>query len=311
MVMSDWAKAGRPGKRNVKISVRCNAKTDASAAPQLVIHEMILPPGGEWTPDLPGWMVIHASSGVGYWLHPRINCEIQTGAVLVLSDHVEGCIRASQVGDLRLHFFRVEPTKLTELMTMTDRQLLENAAKDEKLSLSVLPPNEHLSDRFRKLHGEAGNTLPARAHMLQIFLELFEGDFHPPRPKTADPLDAKGRLKRMLDQIPISELVDMSFAELVNQTGCSPRHVSRLFTELVGVSFREKQSALRMARARELLATTDSKVVDVALESGYQSNSLFNQMFKQHFGMSPARWREQARGRKATRLMVKRLRVIA
>ena len=295
----------------MKISVRCNLNSDGSADPQLAIHELILPPGGEWTPNLPGWMVIHASSGVGYWLHPRINCEIPTGAVLLLSDQVEGCIRASQVGDLRLHFFRVEPAKLTELMTMTDQQLLENAAKDEKLSLSVRPPNEQLSDRFRKLNCEARNTLPARAQMLQIFLEIFGGDFLPPKPETFDQPDAKERLKRMLDQIPISELSDLSFAELVSKTGCSPRHVSRLFTELVGVSFREKQSALRMARARELLATTDSKVVDVALESGYQSNSLFNQMFKQHFGMSPARWREQARGRKAARLVVKRLRVMA
>ena len=45
-------------------------------------------------------------------------------------------------------------------------------------------------------------------------------------------------------------------------------------------------------RARELLATTKSKVVDVALESGYQSLSLFNFMFNRRFGMSPGRWRQ-------------------
>jgi len=277
----------------------------------LVINELILPPGGEWMPHLAGWMVIHVSSGVGYWLHPRMNCELQTGAVLLLSDQIEGCIRASQVGELRLHFFRTEPAKLTELMTMADRRLLENAAKDEKLSLRVLLPNAQFSDRFRKLSSEAGSTFPARAQMLQIFLEVFGGNFQRPEPEASAGPDAKERLKQMLDQTPISDLVEISFSELVNKAGCSPRHVSRLFTELVGVSFREKQSTLRMARARELLASTDSKVVDVALESGFQSTSLFNQMFKQHFGISPARWREQARGRKPVKLVVKRLRAVA
>ena len=61
------------------------------------------------------------------------------------------------------------------------------------------------------------------------------------------------------------------------------------------MSFREKQAQVRLARAQELLATTESKVVEVALESGYQSLSLFNLMFKRRFGMTPARWRDHSR----------------
>ena len=46
--------------------------------------------------------------------------------------------------------------------------------------------------------------------------------------------------------------------------------------------------------ARRNSATTESKVVEVALESGYQSLSLFNLMFKRHFGLTPAKWRSQS-----------------
>jgi AraC-like DNA-binding protein len=108
-------------------------------------------------------------------------------------------------------------------------------------------------------------------------------------------------------------LLELSFAELVSKTRCSPRHVSRLFTELVGVSFREKQAELRLARACDLLATTDSKVVEVAQESGYQSTSLFSAMFKQRLGISPAKWREQLKGnrRRPSKLVVSRLRIAA
>ena len=77
------------------------------------------------------------------------------------------------------------------------------------------------------------------------------------------------------------------------------------------MSFREKQVELRLTRARELLATTDSKVVDVAMESGYQSTSLFNLIFKQRFGLSPAKWRDRVKNRKPAKESVRRLRVAA
>jgi iron complex transport system substrate-binding protein len=79
---------------------------------------------------------------------------------------------------------------------------------------------------------------------------------------------------------------------------CTPRHLSRIFQELIGTSFRQKQMELRLSRAIELLSTTDSKVVDVAFGSGYRSLSLFNQLFKRRYGVSPARWREQLTSRK-------------
>jgi two-component system response regulator YesN len=74
---------------------------------------------------------------------------------------------------------------------------------------------------------------------------------------------------------------------------CSARHLNRLFREEMGASFREKQIELRLARACELLATSNAKVVEVALESGYQSSSVFSELFKKHFGLSPGQWRHQ------------------
>jgi AraC-like DNA-binding protein len=84
-------------------------------------------------------------------------------------------------------------------------------------------------------------------------------------------------------------------------TRCTPRHLSRIFRDVVGMSFRDKHAELRLHRACELLATSESKVVDVALESGYQSLSLFNQMFARRFGMSPGKWRQKRRNAKLDR----------
>ena len=123
-------------------------------------------------------MVIHVSVGVGYWLHPRMSRELQTGAVVLLSDQAQGCFRASQLGELRLHFFRVEPRNLTGLVSLADQTLMQHAAGDEKFSLRVLPPNEQFSEKFRELSPEkTRNSFPARVQLLQLFVEVFGGNF--------------------------------------------------------------------------------------------------------------------------------------
>ena len=184
-----------------------------------------------------------------------------------------------------MQFFRVDPRKLTGLLSLADQTLLQNAAGEEKSSLRVLPPSAQFSDKFRNLSSEnVRRSFPARVQMLQLFIEVFGGNFQQPPAVVTEVFDARQRLKQMLNQTPLSDLIELSFSKLVSQTRCSSRHTSRLFTELVGVSFREKQTELRLTRACELLATTDSKVVDVAMESGFQSTSLFSAIFKQRFG---------------------------
>ena len=305
-VETDEAGAKNASVRN---TVCRSLRPNDSYEPQLVINELALPPGGEWAPQLPGWLVMHVSSGVGYCLHPRENWELLPGAVAVLSDQSRGLVRASELGELRLQFFRLDPRRLPGLLSLSDRTLLEDAAGEETLSLRVLPPSAHISAKFKQLGSDyARNTFPARVQLLELFLEVFGGDFHQPPTDMARVVDAKQRLRQTLIQTPVADLVELSFSELVSKTRCSPRHLSRLFTELVGVSFREKQTELRLTRACELLATTDSKVVDVALESGYDSTSLFNAVFKQRLGTSPSKWRQQARNRTPAKHAVSRLR---
>jgi AraC-like DNA-binding protein len=282
--------------------------------PQLVVNELALSPGNEWSPQFSGWLLLHVSSGVGYWLHPHLNRELQPGALVLVSDQIEGALRASQVSELRFQHFRVDPLKLTGLVTLADQEVMQAAATDGKLSLRVLPPNPRFSETLRALSSEkVRNTFPARVRLLQLFAEVFGGGFQPPATDMAGVFDARARLRQLLDQTPVAGLLQLDFAELVSKMRCSPRHVSRLFTELVGVSFREKQVELRLARARELLATTESKVAEVAMESGYPSTSLFSAMFKQRFGVSPARWREQhkSKGCPSNERAPRRLRIAA
>ena len=269
-----------------------------SFEPHLVIREIALPPGSEWNPQSSGWSFLHFTRGIGYWLHPKGNHELTTGSALLFSDRAPGTIRASQVGEVTVHFFRLQPERLLGLATLSEQQFLQNAATVEHLALRVFAPSEPVAKSFRTLcENNNGSHFRLRLRLLDLFIQAF-GQELPNQTAKEPAIDAKARLTRMLNQTPVSELLDLSFADLALEMRCTPRHLSRIFHELVGMSFREKQTHVRLVRAQELLATTQCKVVEVALESGYQSLSLFNATFKRRFGVTPGKWREQTQNQK-------------
>ncbi len=286
-------------------------KPERFYSPHLVLNEVGLPPGAEWNPPPSPWSFIFVSSGVGYWLHPRLNQELPAGTASVLSERAQGCIRASQLEALVLDYYCLEPDKLSGLVTLAEQRFLQEARVDERFSARFFSPDSSISARFAELKPKlAISKIRARVHLLLLFIETF-GDDLQQLPLDARPNpDARERLLHLFRQTSASELLEMDFSELVQRANCTPRHFSRLFNEIVGMSFREKQAETRMQRARELLATTEAKIVDVALESGYQSLSLFNLMFKRRFGLSPGKWREQLKNRSLRRKAPERLQVL-
>src|SRR5262249_16357230 len=104
------------------------------------------------------------------------------------------------------------------------------------------------------------------------------------------------------NQVPESELTQMSLSDLASALCCCERHASRLFHEVCGCSFRKHISELRLNKACQMLSQGKYKIIDVALESGHSSLALFNYNFHNPFRMTPTEWREQHLPIKTTRL---------
>jgi len=261
--------------------------------PHLVMREVSVPPGGEWVPRSPAWLLMQIAQGNGYCLQPQLSRELETGTVLLAAGRAPGSIRASQLSGLLLSSFTVIPARLTGLITLGEQDFLARAASRTEFSLRILPPGHPVAVKMRELFG-GGNAdgLSFRLNLLQLFVEAFGSELQQAA-SDWETADARERLRVLLERTPPAELLEMSFDELARSTHCTPRHLSRIFRELVGMSFRDKRAELRLTRARDLLATSKSKVVEVALESGYKSLSLFNLMFTRHFGTSPGRWRQK------------------
>jgi AraC-like DNA-binding protein len=276
---------------------RDKAKSATPATPHLRVQECAIRAGYEWTRPAAEWLIVQARVGSGYWVGSPESLELPEGNVLVLSAQAQGVVRASVLGGLVLRYFALEPARLAGLFTLQELRFFEIAREQQEFAARVFGCETTVGKRLKSLENRQtrGNSLE-RLNLVEVFVESFPDAVQSfataDRPGASK---ARERLESYLRDTTSAELLHVDMPELARLTGCTPRHLNRIFNELVGMSFREKHTELRLARACELLAETEAKVVDVALESGYQSLSLFNLMFARRFGVSPGQWRKNQR----------------
>lgn len=79
---------------------------------------------------------------------------------------------------------------------------------------------------------------------------------------------------------------------LAEVAGFSVPHLHRLFIATTGESLSAYVRRERMLRAGRKLRMGAIDITEVALAAGYQTHSAFGKAFKQHFGLTPAEFRE-------------------
>jgi AraC family transcriptional regulator, arabinose operon regulatory protein len=83
---------------------------------------------------------------------------------------------------------------------------------------------------------------------------------------------------------------------MASMASMSASHFAALFRRNVGMPVLQYQTQLRMARARELLDTTDIAVSAVAEKAGYADAFYFSRQFKSIHGTTPLSYRKLAKG---------------
>ena len=76
-----------------------------------------------------------------------------------------------------------------------------------------------------------------------------------------------------------------TLAELVH---FSPEYVGKMFKREMGVSINDYLNTLRVSKAKNMIASTNYKIVDIALMVGFENMSYFSSVFKKYEGISPA-----------------------
>ena len=85
----------------------------------------------------------------------------------------------------------------------------------------------------------------------------------------------------------------LTITTIASSVGLHPKYAMRLFRKTFGTTLLDYLKHHRVSHAQRLLATTDAKVADIALESGFNSISRFNDTFRRECGLSPRTFRRQ------------------
>ncbi|OJG27720.1 hypothetical protein RU98_GL002423 [Enterococcus caccae] len=104
---------------------------------------------------------------------------------------------------------------------------------------------------------------------------------------------ADDRLAQLLELIQKSYDQPISLEALAESSGMSYYHLSRSFKKHVGVTFTEYLNQIRLMHAAEALILTTQSVIRVALNSGFSNAKNFHQVFKKHYGLTPANYRKK------------------
>jgi AraC-like DNA-binding protein len=151
------------------------------------------------------------------------------------------------------------------------------------------------------LRKPSGGTLKAvLLEMEARLLRLALGADHP------DKISAKARKQRVvmsrggLNKVEqMACLIAQRYTERLTveaigrAVGLHPNYAMSLFQKSFGTTLIDYLTQHRVSHAQRLLATTDQKIVEIALDSGFGSISRFNDAFRRACGCSPRDYRRQ------------------
>jgi AraC-like DNA-binding protein len=102
-------------------------------------------------------------------------------------------------------------------------------------------------------------------------------------------MDKVNAVSRMQHHI-IANLDTVTLGSLASAAAYSKHYAVRVFKEVTGKTPGEYIRALRLTKAAQDLRDTDTKVIDAALNSGFDSHDGFTRAFTRQFGIPPQRY---------------------
>ena len=161
-------------------------------------------------------------------------------------------------------------------------------SRDASCALSEMPPvcyRGELGGAITRLAQEwathrAGSYMRCKLGILSLYTELLEGE----------PLVEDSAVLRALEFVHNNFRRPFSGAEVAAYCSLSPSHLRHKFHVAMGVSITEYRDTLRIAAAREMLASRVFSPKEAAYALGYADVYHFSKAFAAAVGVTPARY---------------------
>lgn len=102
---------------------------------------------------------------------------------------------------------------------------------------------------------------------------------------------SKSLVKRAMKYIDEHSELPLSYRDVAKEVFVSPSYFLFLFKREMGLTFVDFLTAVRVEKAKLLLATTEKNVTEIAFEVGFNNPNYFSSTFRKLVGMSPKEYR--------------------
>lgn len=114
-------------------------------------------------------------------------------------------------------------------------------------------------------------------------------------PRTRAGSAEAGPAEKLAAYIGLHYRENLSVEDIATAAGLHPNYAMTLFKRSCGMSIWEYLTRMRVSHAQRVLLTSDSKVLDVALDAGFGSASRFYDTFTKVVGCTPKEYRSAMR----------------
>jgi AraC family transcriptional regulator len=267
-----------------------HADAPSAACPELVHC------GEQWLPalrhigdhDHPVWEFYLQLEGATAWRCGREVHELRTGDLLGVPPGVVHGMPSRPAEPYHFFFAGIDVAGL-----LAKRR--ELAASWHERGTLYASGAEHLRDPFRHLMQEVRLDQPYRDAGLRCALDHLLLAFS--RLVTAGSGKAWATLHPAVEEA--KRLLELhcerawSVAELGQQVGLSPNHLSQLFTRELGVAPHRYLLRQRIEQAQHLLRDTDRSISEIAIDLGFASSQHFARVFQRQAGCTASAFRSR------------------
>ena len=127
-------------------------------------------------------------------------------------------------------------------------------------------------------------------HALAMQFLLYEHSTEHMRNSSVEPLPPR-ILRRIRDRIEAELDTELSLASLAKESGYSRAHFLRMFRAATGLTPHQYVLERRLSAAQQLLRQPKMLLADIALKSGFSSQTHMNDVFRKRLGVTPLEYR--------------------
>ena len=144
-----------------------------------------------------------------------------------------------------------------------------------------------LKEIYEEWNAEASFSYElASAKLTEFFIKAERAAGNPVVPLT----QGEREMLELMDYIDSNVATGISLSAAAKKAGMTESSFSRRFFLINGISFKKYVVEKKIQRAIRLLQTTNQKIIDIALDSGFDSISGFYDAFKKQTGTTPGKF---------------------